>query len=73
MIARDGKDSPLARAVGRDVKGKMSIILYALGIAGAFLSPWIAYAIFVIVALIWIVPDRRLAPMFDHDTEEGSA
>jgi uncharacterized membrane protein len=50
----------LARAIGRDWKGKASPVLYALGIAMAFFEPWIAHAIFALVAAIWIVPDRRI-------------
>ncbi len=60
LIRANGRDSPLARAVARDYKGMVSVILYALGVAGAFLSPWIAYAFYVSVSLMWIVPDPRL-------------
>jgi uncharacterized membrane protein len=60
IIAVEGKDSLLARAVGSDVKGKASIALYLAGILLAFLHPLIADAIYAIVALIWLVPDRRI-------------
>jgi uncharacterized membrane protein len=46
--------------VGRDLKGKMSPVLYVMAIPAAFLSPWIAGGIYVLVALIWLVPDRRI-------------
>jgi uncharacterized membrane protein len=60
IIARDGRTSALAVALGRDVKGKLSLMLYATGIPLAFVQPWIAIALYVLVALIWFVPDRRL-------------
>jgi hypothetical protein len=46
--------------VGRDWKGKLSPALYVAGIGLAFLSPWLAVAIYVLVALIWLIPDRRI-------------
>ena len=60
IIAIEGTDSPLAKAVGNDVKGKISIALYASGILLAFVHPLIADAIYTVVALIWLVPDRRI-------------
>ena len=60
IIALEGSDSPLARAVGSDVKGKVSIALYLLGILVAFAYPLVADAIYAAVALIWLVPDRRI-------------
>ena len=60
LLRRNGPDSVLARAVGRDLKGKLSALLYASAILLAFIRPWIADAIFVLVALIWFVPDRRI-------------
>jgi uncharacterized membrane protein len=55
-----GSGSVLARAVGRDVKGWMSLVLYAAGIGLAFVSPWISGALYVAVALVWLVPDHRI-------------
>jgi uncharacterized membrane protein len=55
-----GADAPLARAVGRDWKGKLSPVLYLLGIISSFVLPWLAGAIYVAVALMWLVPDRRI-------------
>ncbi|MCI0596997.1 MAG: TMEM175 family protein, partial [candidate division Zixibacteria bacterium] len=60
IIAAQGKSSLLARAVGRDFKGKISPLLYVAGILAALYKPWIAIAIYVAVALIWLVPDRRI-------------
>ncbi len=60
LIALHGRDSMLAEALGRDVKGKLSIVIYALGIPVAFVQSWIAFGLFVVVAIIWLVPDRRI-------------
>ena len=57
---RAGPDSRLARAIGRDCKGKMSVVLYAIGIGLAFVNQWMSDAIYVGVALMWLVPDRRI-------------
>lgn len=55
-----GRDSVLARAVGSDFKGRISVVLYALAIGLAFASQWISDALYVIVAVIWLVPDTRI-------------
>jgi uncharacterized membrane protein len=66
LVAEQGPDSRLARAFGRDWKGKLSIVAYALGIALAFVNQWIADAIYVGVALMWLVPDRRIEKHHHH-------
>ena len=60
IIASQGADSVLRKAVGGDWKGKLSPALYALAIPLAFWSRWIALGLYVLVALIWLVPDRRI-------------
>jgi uncharacterized membrane protein len=60
------KDSALARALGRDFKGKISIALYVAAIGLAFVSSWIAGALYVAVAVIWLVPDRRMERALMH-------
>ena len=50
----------LTEALGRDFKGKISQILYGAGIVLAFVNPWISVALYVLVAIIWLVPDRRI-------------
>jgi uncharacterized membrane protein len=60
IIALEGPDSVLARAIGRDLKGKSSPPLYLAGIAASFWSPWAAGAVYVGVALMWLIPDRRI-------------
>ena len=61
IIAGQGRDSKLAVSIGRDFKGKLSPVLYALAIAAAFVQPWISGCLYVVVALLWLVPDRRIA------------
>jgi uncharacterized membrane protein len=56
----DGPDSPLAEAIGRDLKGKISPGLYAAALPAAFVNRWISVGLYVTVALIWLIPDRRL-------------
>jgi uncharacterized membrane protein len=60
IIARQGPGSKLKAAVGRDVKGKLSAALYMSAIPLAFVHEWISDAIYVLVALMWLVPDRRI-------------
>jgi len=60
IILRNGLDSELAQAVGRDVKGKASAVLYTVAIGLAFVRPWLADVVYAGVALMWIVPDRRI-------------
>jgi TMEM175 potassium channel family protein len=61
IIRADGGSSLVATAIGRDYKGRVSMLAYAAAIALAFLSAWIAYALFMGVAVMWFVPDRRLS------------
>jgi len=60
IIGAEGPGSILKQALGRDWKGKSSIVLYSLAIVAAFWLPWISQIIFVSVALMWLVPDRRI-------------
>ena len=60
MLRIEGPASTLARAVGRDLKGKGSLVLYAAGVAIAFVEPRGAIALYVAVALVWFIPDRRI-------------
>ncbi|MEO8333306.1 MAG: TMEM175 family protein [Gallionella sp.] len=60
IIAASGKDSLLAKAVGKDRKGISSQLMYAIAIPAAFLSPWLAWALYIAVAVMWLVPDRRI-------------
>jgi uncharacterized membrane protein len=60
LIKEAGPDSPLAVALGRDWKGKVSVILYSAAIALAFINPWPAFVLYVAVAVMWFIPDRRI-------------
>ena len=66
IIAIEGRDSLLARATGSDFKGKLSPLFYLSGIALSFVQPWLACALYVLVALVWLVPDRRIESRIDH-------
>jgi uncharacterized membrane protein len=73
IIAQDGPDSVLAQAIGRDLKGKASPVLYLLGIAASFGLPWLGGAIYVAVALLWLVPDRRIERQLAAREAAGAA
>jgi uncharacterized membrane protein len=60
IIATDGKHSLVAKAVGDDRKGIISVVIYAVAIPNAFFWHWIAQSLYIVVALIWLVPDRRI-------------
>jgi len=70
IIRRHGANSILAQAVGHDLKGKMSVLLLMAGILLAFLESWIAMGLYVIVAIVWIVPDRRIENMIGQTPQE---
>jgi uncharacterized membrane protein len=60
IIREHGPDSLLAKAMGRDVKGKISAMMYVVAVGLAFVNSWISYVLYALVALIWLVPDRRI-------------
>ena len=60
LLAHEGPGSTLALALGRDRKSKLSMLLYAVGVGVALIRPWLGDALYVLVALLWLVPDRRL-------------
>jgi uncharacterized membrane protein len=60
LIAINGRNSVLATALGRDFKGKVSVVIYLLALPLALVNAWIACALYVLVASIWLVPDRRI-------------
>ena len=60
IIAREGRNSLLAQALGRDWKGKLSPVIYLAGMPLAFVDPWISSALYVFAALLWLIPDRRI-------------
>ncbi len=60
LIAVEGNDSVLAKAIGKDVKGNISIVLYLIGIVSTFLLSWVAPICYALVALLWLIPDKRI-------------
>ncbi len=60
LIAHHGRDSALAKAMGKDFKGKASVVFYVVAIPLAFVNPWLSCALYVLVAIMWLIPDRRI-------------
>jgi uncharacterized membrane protein len=69
LIAQQGRESLLATAIGRDWKGKISPALYLAAIPLAFLNPWIASGIYVLVAALWFIPDPRIERVLERRGE----
>ena len=67
IIINHGPDSLLSKAIGKDLKGKASPILYVIAIGSTWINPWIAGGIYILVALIWIVPDKRIEIIFRNE------
>ncbi|MBN3807094.1 DUF1211 domain-containing protein [Paraburkholderia sp. Ac-20336] len=65
LIHEHGRDSTLARALGGDFKGKVSVVLYLLGIGLAFVEPWASATLYALVAAWWLVPDRRIEHLLE--------
>ena len=70
IIADQGQGSALKAALGRDLKGKLSPVIYAVAIGLAFVNPWLAICLYVVVALMWLVPDRRLESRLNRTAPE---
>jgi len=60
LISLNGADSQIANALGKDYKGKLSVLAYALAIPLAFVRPWLAFVFYIAVAVMWLAPDRRI-------------
>ena len=67
LLAHHGKNSTLAKAIGNDFKGKVSLVLYAMAIPIAFFEAWVSFGFYVLVAVIWVVPDRRIEKALGED------
>ncbi len=65
LLALHGRDSVLAKALGRDTKGKISVVIYLVAIPLAFVSGWLAGMLYVLVAIMWFIPDRRIEKVLD--------
>ncbi len=66
LIVEHGKDSQLALAMGKDYKGAASVVIYALAIGLAFVNVWVSCALYVVVAMLWFIPDRRIERALPH-------
>jgi uncharacterized membrane protein len=73
IVRADGRQSAVATALGSDLKGRASLVLYAAGIGLAFVSPWISYAIYAAVSIIWFIPDRRMVRQLSAATGTAPA
>lgn len=71
LIHHHGEDSILAQAFGGDSKGKLSVGIYAAAIAVSFVSPWIGFGFYVLVACIWFIPDRRIEKQMEKNENAG--
>src|SRR5919112_678371 len=60
LVSHHGRDSALAKALGKDFKGKVSVVFYAAAILLSFVNSWLACALYVLVAVMWLIPDRRI-------------
>ncbi len=60
LVKLHGTESTLAKALGKDNKGKLSIVIYVVGVASAFINSWISFACYIFVACMWLVPDKRI-------------
>jgi uncharacterized membrane protein len=68
LVAHHGHDSMLAKAMGRDFKGKVSVVFYLVAIPLAFVNSWLACALYVVVAVMWLIPDRRIEHVLAEPT-----
>jgi uncharacterized membrane protein len=72
LVAIEGRDSDLGLAFQRDWKGNCSIVLYALAIGCTFINRWISVALYVLVSLMWLVPDRRVERVVERKTQSDT-
>ncbi len=70
ILKKHGEESILAKAIGNDIKGKMSPVLYILGIIASFFNVWVSGGLYILVALIWLVPDKRIELIFKEEQHE---
>lgn len=69
ILKKHGKNSILAKAIGNDLKGKISPVLYILAILSTMFSPWVAGGLYALVAIIWLIPDKRIERILDEEPE----
>jgi uncharacterized membrane protein len=71
IVQSQGEHSILAKAIGSDLKGKMSLVLYLLAIGSNFTSQWISGSLYILVALIWLIPDKRIEIILKDEHESS--
>lgn len=71
IIKKHGTGSILAKAVGKDLKGKMSLLLYVIAIVSSWFLPWLAGIIYIVVAVMWLIPDKRIESEFKQEEVEN--
>jgi uncharacterized membrane protein len=71
LLARNGRDSALARAIGNDFKGKISIVIYAVAVLLSFFQSWMAWTLYAVVAIMWLIPDSRIERQLHSSTSES--
>lgn len=71
IVRSQGENSLLAKAIGSDLKGKMSLVIYLLAIGSNFASQWISGSLYILVALIWLIPDKRIEIILRSENEHG--
>lgn len=67
LVKLHGENSTLAKAFGKDGKGILSVIIYAVGIVLALVDPWISFGLYALVAAIWFIPDKRIEKKLEHE------
>lgn len=67
IMCSEGENSPLRKALGKDLKGKVSAVLYIIGIISSFYNEWISGAAYFTVAMLWLIPDKRIERIFDSN------
>jgi len=70
LLRHHGRDSLLAKAIGKDWKGKISLVIYAVAIAASFFCSWVGLGLYVVVACIWFIPDSRIESKIVHQEAE---
>ena len=73
IINTEGVNSMLKQAIGNDTKGKISMLAYMIASGLAIIQPWIAQALYVILALLWLIPDRRIERMLYSTEKDGKS
>jgi uncharacterized membrane protein len=73
LVAHHGKNTTLAQAIGDDRKGKLSIVLYLAGAALAWFAAWLGFLVYVGVAVMWLIPDRRIERKVVEEEQPGAA